>query len=88
MQEQPTLSIWRVLSKAFAVLIGLIMLPVIVACAVVSITMSIVGVILTELGKLLLVPVNDMTCAIFAPHQSQLFNVSGGSNIDDDNTDN
>ena len=57
------------------------MLPVIVVLALISVTMSVFGVILAELGKLLLVPTNDMVCAIFAPHQSQLFRVSGQTEI-------
>lgn len=79
MQEQPTFSVWRVLTRAFVVVIGLIMLPVIVVLATISITMSILGVVISELGKLLLVPTNDMVCAIFAPHQNQLFNVTGST---------
>jgi len=80
-QEQPQFSIWRVITRAFVVVIGLVMLPVILVLALISITMSIFGVVLAELGKLLLVPTNDMVCAIFAPHQSQLFRVSGQTEI-------
>lgn len=81
MEEQPSFSIWNVITRAFVIVIGLVMLPVIVVLALVSITMSVFGVVLAELGKLLLVPTNDMVCAIFAPHQSQLFRVSGQTEI-------
>lgn len=81
MEEQPSFSIWNVITRAFVIVIGLVMLPVIVVLALISITMSVFGVVLAELGKLLLVPTNDMVCAIFAPHQSQLFRVSGQTEI-------
>lgn len=81
MGEQPSFSIWNVITRAFVIVIGLVMLPVIVVLALISVTMSVFGVILAELGKLLLVPTNDMVCAIFAPHQSQLFRVSGQTEI-------
>lgn len=81
MEEQPSFSIWNVITRAFVIVIGLVMLPVIVVLALISVTMSVFGVILAELGKLLLVPTNDMVCAIFAPHQSQLFRVSGQTEI-------
>jgi hypothetical protein len=80
-EEQPSFSIWNVITRAFVIVIGLVMLPVIVVLALISVTMSVFGVILAELGKLLLVPTNDMVCAIFAPHQSQLFRVSGQTEI-------
>lgn len=81
MEEQPSFSVWNVITRAFVIVIGLVMLPVIVVLALISITMSVFGVVLAELGKLLLVPTNDMVCAIFAPHQSQLFRVSGQTEI-------
>jgi disulfide bond formation protein DsbB len=87
MQEQPTFSLWLVVKRAIALLIGLALLPVIIVLAILSVTMSIIGIVIAETGKLLLVPVNDIACALFAPHQNTIFRVSGDNDIKEDAED-
>jgi hypothetical protein len=52
MQEQPTFSLWLVVKRAIALLIGLVLLPVIIVLAILSVTMSIIGIVIAETGKL------------------------------------
>lgn len=87
MQETPTFSLWLVVKRSVALLIGLVLLPVIIVLAILSVSMSIIGIVIAETGKLLLVPVNDIACAIFAPHQNTIFRVSGDNDIKEDAED-
>lgn len=87
MQEKPTFSLWLVVKRSVALLIGLVLLPVIIVLAILSVSMSIIGIVIAETGKLLLVPVNDIACAIFAPHQNTIFRVSGDNDIKEDAED-
>jgi hypothetical protein len=87
MQEQPTFSLWLVVKRSIALLIGLVLLPVIIVLAILSVSLSIIGIVIAETGKLLLVPVNDIACAIFAPNQNTIFRVDSDNDIKEDAED-